>query len=162
MSEYQPRHAASTPNVTRLGRLEAETDDEAESRALAEPARATSTDAERAEAVHLEANHAANQRAAELDPAFRAFLELPDADPALNPRLLHCRFESVFVGCYGSRFEAARSLTPIGQVEDAVTTCEEDGIDASCVRIDYGQLFRIMEIRWNLVGAGDQVYVFEK
>jgi hypothetical protein len=135
MSEYQPRHAAQ-PH-------------EPDCASGAGPGR-------------CEANQTANSQAAELDPAFAAFLELPGVDAAADPRDLHDQFEATFVGYYCDRFEAARSLTPVGRVEDAIAGCENDGIGASFVRIDYDRLFWLMEQRWDFVEQGDWVHVFEK
>jgi hypothetical protein len=135
MNEYEPRHAVQ-PHETDGGT--------------------------EAELGSHQANQAANRQRAELDPAFAAFLELPGVDVTADPRDLRDQFEATFVGYYSDRFEAARSLTPIGRVEDAIAGCENDGIGASFVRIDYDQLFWLMAQRWDFVEQDHWVHVFEK
>ena len=110
----------------------------------------------------LEANRQANHAYAAENPAFAAFLELPDTDIDHEPSHLRLVFESNYMGSYGDKYELARALSPVGSVEDAVIVCESEGVDGSFVHIDYDHLVRLLESGWEFVWKDGRVYVFSK
>ena len=133
MSEYQPKHTK-------------------DSQAAAEPVPSD----------RLEANRTANQAYAAENPAFAAFLDLPDTDLDDEPAHLQAVFESNYIDSYSDKYELARALSPVGSVEDAVIVCEDEGVDGSFVHIDYDHLVRLLSIGWEFVWKNGRVYVFSR
>ena len=134
MNEYQPKH------VQRDERAEAD----------------------KPPADRLEVNRQANQAYAAENPAFAAFLELPNTYTSDGPSHLRVVFESNYMGSYGDKYELARALSPVGSVEDAVITCEEEGVDGSFVHIDYDHLVRLLSAGWEFIWKDGRVYVFRQ